>query len=85
MGKSVGGLLPSSVFAFFSWIARSPSADLHHSFGRIGRIVLRASVSNPEVQVVAVNDPFMDLDYMVRPLVKHQAASPPVAGLHVQV
>ena len=35
------------------------------SFGRIGRIVLRASLSNPEVQVVAINDPFIPLDYMV--------------------
>jgi glyceraldehyde 3-phosphate dehydrogenase len=35
------------------------------SFGRIGRIVLRASLSNPEVQVVAINDPFIPLEYMV--------------------
>lgn len=35
------------------------------SFGRIGRIVLRASLENPNVQVVAVNDPFIDLEYMV--------------------
>ncbi|CAO3650558.1 unnamed protein product [Cunninghamella echinulata] len=36
-----------------------------NGFGRIGRIVLRASLVNPEVQVVAINDPFIDLDYMV--------------------
>ncbi|ORZ02527.1 glyceraldehyde-3-phosphate dehydrogenase [Syncephalastrum racemosum] len=36
-----------------------------NGFGRIGRIVLRASLQNPEVQVVAINDPFIDLDYMV--------------------
>ncbi|KAI9257284.1 glyceraldehyde-3-phosphate dehydrogenase [Phascolomyces articulosus] len=36
-----------------------------NGFGRIGRIVLRASLLNPDVQVVAVNDPFIDLDYMV--------------------
>ncbi|RUO96960.1 glyceraldehyde-3-phosphate dehydrogenase, partial [Jimgerdemannia flammicorona] len=35
------------------------------SFGRIGRIVLRASLNNPNVRVVAVNDPFIELDYMV--------------------
>lgn len=35
------------------------------SFGRIGRIVLRASLANPEVQVVAINDPFIPLEYMV--------------------
>lgn len=36
-----------------------------NGFGRIGRLVLRASIGNPDVQVVAVNDPFIDLDYMV--------------------
>jgi len=36
-----------------------------NGFGRIGRLVLRASVDNPAVQVVAVNDPFIDLEYMV--------------------
>ncbi|KAI7882885.1 glyceraldehyde-3-phosphate dehydrogenase [Lichtheimia hyalospora FSU 10163] len=36
-----------------------------NGFGRIGRIVLRASLENPNVQVVAVNDPFIDLEYMV--------------------
>jgi len=36
-----------------------------NGFGRIGRLVLRASLNHPEVQVVAVNDPLMDLPYMV--------------------
>jgi len=36
-----------------------------NGFGRIGRLVLRASLNHPEVQVVSVNDPFMDLEYMV--------------------
>ncbi|KAG2229342.1 glyceraldehyde-3-phosphate dehydrogenase 2 [Thamnidium elegans] len=36
-----------------------------NGFGRIGRIVLRASLANPEVQVVAINDPFIPLEYMV--------------------
>jgi len=36
-----------------------------NGFGRIGRLVLRASLHNPEVAVVAVNDPFIDLEYMV--------------------
>ncbi|KAJ2358269.1 glycerol-3-phosphate dehydrogenase [Coemansia sp. RSA 2618] len=35
-----------------------------NGFGRIGRLVLRASLKNPNVQVVAVNDPFMDVEYM---------------------
>lgn len=36
-----------------------------NGFGRIGRLVLRASLSHPNVQVTAVNDPFMDVEYMV--------------------
>jgi len=36
-----------------------------NGFGRIGRLVMRASQEHEEVQVVAVNDPFIDLDYMV--------------------
>jgi glyceraldehyde 3-phosphate dehydrogenase len=36
-----------------------------NGFGRIGRLVCRAALDNPEVQVKAINDPFMDLDYMV--------------------
>ncbi|XP_065191030.1 glyceraldehyde-3-phosphate dehydrogenase-like [Sycon ciliatum] len=36
-----------------------------NGFGRIGRLVLRAALANPKVTVVAVNDPFIDLDYMV--------------------
>ncbi|KAL0075770.1 glyceraldehyde-3-phosphate dehydrogenase [Phycomyces blakesleeanus] len=36
-----------------------------NGFGRIGRIVLRASLENSNVKVVAINDPFIDLEYMV--------------------
>jgi glyceraldehyde 3-phosphate dehydrogenase len=35
-----------------------------NGFGRIGRMVFRASLKQEGVQVVAVNDPFIDLDYM---------------------
>lgn len=35
-----------------------------NGFGRIGRLVMRAAVDKG-VSVVAVNDPFIDLDYMV--------------------
>jgi hypothetical protein len=35
-----------------------------NGFGRIGRLVLRAALMNG-AQVVAVNDPFIPLDYMV--------------------
>ena len=34
-------------------------------FGRIGRLVTRAAATGGKVQVVAINDPFIDLDYMV--------------------
>jgi len=36
-----------------------------NGFGRIGRLVLRAALDNKDVTVVAVNDPFIDLKYMV--------------------
>lgn len=35
-----------------------------NGFGRIGRLVFRAALEKG-VNVVAVNDPFMDLDYMI--------------------
>ena len=34
--------------------------------GRIGRLVLRAAVADPAVEVVAINDPFIPTNY-VRP------------------
>jgi glyceraldehyde 3-phosphate dehydrogenase len=36
-----------------------------NGFGRIGRLVMRASLEHPEIAVVAINDPFIDLEYMV--------------------
>lgn len=36
-----------------------------NGFGRIGRLVLRASLSRKDVQVVAINDPAISVDYMV--------------------
>ncbi|KAJ3011937.1 Glyceraldehyde-3-phosphate dehydrogenase 2 [Thoreauomyces humboldtii] len=37
-----------------------------NGFGRIGRLVLRASTQKKDqVQVVAINDPFIDVEYMV--------------------
>ncbi|CAO3573486.1 unnamed protein product [Mortierella alpina] len=35
-----------------------------NGFGRIGRLVLRAALANKNVKVVAINDPFIDLNYM---------------------
>ena len=36
-----------------------------NGFGRIGRLVFRAAVANPNVRVMAINDPFMTTDYLV--------------------
>jgi len=35
-----------------------------NGFGRIGRLVLRAALNKPHIQVVAINDPFIPVDYM---------------------
>ena len=36
-----------------------------NGFGRIGRLVCRAAFEHDDLDVVAVNDPFIDLNYMV--------------------
>merc|ERR1711920_375923 len=36
-----------------------------NGFGRIGRLVFRAAMANSDVEVKGINDPFMDLEYMV--------------------
>jgi len=36
-----------------------------NGFGRIGRLVFRAAINNPNIEVKGINDPFIDLDYMV--------------------
>jgi glyceraldehyde 3-phosphate dehydrogenase len=46
-------------------LTRACSVSLCNAgFGRIGRLVMRAANKNPNVQVVAVNDPFIPVDYM---------------------
>mmetsp|Transcript_39632 Transcript_39632/g.73557 ORF Transcript_39632/g.73557 Transcript_39632/m.73557 type:complete len:343 (-) Transcript_39632:169-1197(-) len=35
-----------------------------NGFGRIGRLVFRAAMENQSVTMAAINEPFMDLDYM---------------------
>jgi len=35
-----------------------------NGFGRIGRLVFRVAIANPDVVVTGVNDPFMSPDYM---------------------
>lgn len=34
-------------------------------FGRIGRLVARVALQSDDVELVAVNDPFITTDYMV--------------------
>jgi len=36
-----------------------------NGFGRIGRLVFRAAIDNPDVEIVGINDPFIDPVYMV--------------------
>ncbi len=36
-----------------------------NGFGRIGRLVFRAAMENGKVDIVGINDPFIDLEYMV--------------------
>ena len=36
-----------------------------NGFGRIGRLVCRAALERNNVQIVAINEPFMTIDYMV--------------------
>lgn len=36
-----------------------------NGFGRIGRLVFRAAAQNDQIEVTGINDPFIDLDYMV--------------------
>ena len=50
-----------------------------NGFGRIGRLVMRAACANPNVQVVAVNDPFIDPDYMVY-MMKYDTVHGPFNG-----
>ena len=42
-----------------------------NGFGRIGRMVFRAGLKNPNIEFVAVNDPFMTPDYMAYMLGVH--------------
>ena len=35
-----------------------------NGFGRIGRLVFRIAAENPEIEITAINDPFIDTDYM---------------------
>ncbi len=36
-----------------------------NGFGRIGRLAFRAACKRDDIEVVGINDPFIDVDYMV--------------------
>jgi glyceraldehyde 3-phosphate dehydrogenase len=44
-------------------VARSIKVGIN-GFGRIGRLVMRAARLKKEIQIVAINDPFIPVDYM---------------------
>jgi len=50
-----------------------------NGFGRIGRMVLRASTERNDIQVVAINDPFIPPEYMVYQL-KYDSTHGPFKG-----
>ena len=48
-----------------------------NGFGRIGRLVFRAAQGHPDIEVVAVNDPFIDADYAkVNPCLQDSRSMP---------
>lgn len=52
----------SNQFTIFSKMVYNVGIN---GFGRIGRLVMRAILEHPEINVVAINDPYLDMDYMV--------------------
>jgi glyceraldehyde 3-phosphate dehydrogenase len=44
-----------------------------NGFGRIGNLAFQAALKNSEVEVVAINDPFIAADYMAY-MVKYDSA-----------
>lgn len=50
-----------------------------NGFGRIGRIVFRAAQHNENIEIVAINDPFIELDYMVY-MLKYDSTHGPYKG-----
>lgn len=50
-----------------------------NGFGRIGRLVLRAGIERDDIEFTAVNDPFIDSDYMAY-MLKYDSAHGHFAG-----
>jgi len=58
---------PSHTFSFEIRYPVSTMATINigiNGFGRIGRLVMRAAANKPNINIVAVNDPFIPVDYM---------------------
>ena len=53
-----------------------------NGFGRIGRLVLRASAERDDVEVVAINDPFLSSPWYRWPLLPPGPAGPSAPGTH---
>ncbi|KHN72594.1 Glyceraldehyde-3-phosphate dehydrogenase [Toxocara canis] len=58
-----GQFVRRSVGRFLYSTMTKPKVGIN-GFGRIGRLVLRAAIEKDTVEVVAVNDPFINIDYM---------------------
>ena len=50
-----------------------------NGFGRIGRLFFRAALERGDVEIVAVNDPFIDVDYMMY-MLKYDSAHSRFSG-----
>ena len=63
-----GGLALTNPFLYLLYSLapthRAPIKVGINGFGRIGRLVLRAARTHPNIEVVAINDPFIPADYM---------------------
>lgn len=65
-GKAMPGIADlSSKVTPYRRIAEKHARVGINGFGRIGRLVTRAAFESKKVEIVAINEPFMDLDYMV--------------------
>lgn len=55
-----------------------------NGFGRIGRLTFRAAMASKDAKVMAVNDPFMDIDYLIY-LLKYDSVHGKCQHLHHMV
>ncbi|GES96695.1 glyceraldehyde-3-phosphate dehydrogenase [Rhizophagus clarus] len=61
------GLLPEKLsWSLLDMVRQNFLDNSEAEIERIGRIVLRIAHNYPDIKVVAINDPFIDLDYMIK-------------------